>query len=98
MKRCRNDTSGMSSLSDEKGNKVSAPDQLANILNTQFQSVFTIEIPAPQDLLPPISPFPRMPDILISEDHMTQPRYQMTGKNLCDPSLQEREKVRGWKL
>ena len=29
---------------------------------------------------------------------MTQPRYQMTGKRLCDSSLQEREKVRGWKL
>lgn len=67
MKHCRNDTSGISSLSDEKGNKVSAPDQLANILNTQFQSVFTIEIPAPQDLLPHISPFPRMPDVLISK-------------------------------
>ena len=67
IKHCRSDTSGISSLSDGTGNKVSAADEIANILNTQFQSVFTIESPVSHDLLPSISPFPSMPDILISE-------------------------------
>ena len=67
IKHCRSDISVISLLIDETGNKVSAPDQVANILNTQFQSVFTIESPVSHELLPSISPFPSMPDILISE-------------------------------
>ena len=53
-------------LIDETGKKVSVADQVANILNTQFQSIFTIESPVSHDLLPSISPFPSIPDILIS--------------------------------
>ena len=67
IKHSRSDTSGISSLSDETGNKASALDQVANIFNTQFQSVFTIESPVSHDLLQSISPFQSMPDILISE-------------------------------
>ena len=53
-------------LIDETGNKVSVADQVANILNTQFQSIFTIESPVSHDLLPSIAPFPSMPDISVS--------------------------------
>ena len=55
-------------LIDETGKKVSVADQVANILNTQFQStgIFTIESPVSHDLLPSIAPFPSIPDILIS--------------------------------
>ena len=42
-------------------------DKLANILNNQFQSVFTTETCVPQDLLPPTSPYPSMPEIEIFE-------------------------------
>ena len=68
IKHSRSDTSGISSLSDETGNKVSAPDQVANIFNTPFQSVFTIESPVSHDLLPSISPFQSMPDTAFDID------------------------------
>ena len=57
---------GINSL-DVNGQEVSAPDQIANILNEQFQSVFTTEIVVQEDLLPPNSPHPSMPDIDITE-------------------------------
>ena len=73
IKHSRSDTSGISSLSDETGNKASAPDQVANIFNTQFHSVFTIESPVSHDLLPSISPIQSVPDILISESGVLKP-------------------------
>ena len=66
IKHCRSDTVGINSL-DVNGQEVSAPDQIANILNEQFQSVFTTEIVVQEDLLPPNSPHPSMPDIDITE-------------------------------
>ena len=66
VKHSRSDTVGISSL-DVNGQEVSAPDQIANALNGQFQSVFSSETQVQQGLLPPTSPHPTMPDINISE-------------------------------
>jgi hypothetical protein len=65
IKHQRKDPSGVSPLK-KNGQTTSTPKGKADILNQQFESVFTHETPVPDDLLPSNSLYPKMADITFS--------------------------------
>ena len=76
IKHQRKDASGVAPLK-RHGVTTSTPKGKADILNQQFESVFTHETPPTEDLLPTHSPYPRMADITF-----TTPGVEKILKNL----------------
>ena len=66
MKHLRSDNSGIAPLRDN-GQLFTAPKEKANILNRQFESVFTRECELTDDILPASSPHSSAPEINITE-------------------------------
>ena len=66
IKHRRTDTVGIKSLCD-KGEDVFKPVEIANLLNDNFQSIFTTETPVSSDLLNWPLPYSDMADIEITE-------------------------------
>ncbi len=62
----RKDYTGVASLK-KNGLTTECPEDRANILNEQFESIFTREPDIPHDLLPKNSPHPVMDNISITE-------------------------------